>query len=665
MSTSSGPSSGPSSGRRAHTAMLLALALLSVAADCEQCQQVTDPRRGNVDRVADAVLIEGRDEHMYLVTTNPELEHLRVLDLTDERFLDGPNRFFPLSVPVGAATRRIAAAPDDEGFVFALDAGADRVFMVRTPAASSGDAWVLVGDPIPTANAPADLAVHKQDGSFVITLSLPDVGSVQRIVVDARAQVLADDTAVLAGAVMPDEVALGPDGEAVLVGDALGSAVHVLRAADGALVRSLDVGGPQGAIAVGVVDIGDGLAPVALVARRDAEEVWALRLYRPGFREDRYAVLGGTTVGGLPLSVFVNDVRDGKTVCCRGLLDESVERGEATSAFGGVALGSGAVLYVALAARGDGDRRVVRLIDDDPLALSQDAVDDSTLWVPGDGPDGEIKRPDPPEFRAVATTGDPPFWEAVDVDESLLLAWEGAPPGLRRIIVDVSNGVATAATIDLEARGARVDDRAVFQLEAPSAGCAERSLEARITAVAGLALTVALGSGAEALDEDDRLCLESSGTVRVSVEAREVFVATDSDGRFLGRLALTPRDGPIPPEGELALPGAVMTLRASAAGLPNHGARLAVPLDPHLVVLGLDLSEPVGRLGDGGFGTAGYLVQNILTRAMRYPNPAEDGDVIRARRMIITTGSADASGLNMVFSCDDAETLAGLCDSYR
>ena len=87
--------------------VLAALGLLAVAADCQQCQTVAGARRGNVDRVADATLVTGSDGHAYLVTTNPELEHLRILDLTSERFVDSPNRFFPASVPVGPETRRI------------------------------------------------------------------------------------------------------------------------------------------------------------------------------------------------------------------------------------------------------------------------------------------------------------------------------------------------------------------------------------------------------------------------------------------------------------------------------------------------------------------------------------------------------------------------------
>lgn len=649
--------------------VVLALALLSVAADCEQCQPIPDPRRGNVDRVADAVLVEGANQHTYLVTSNPEIEHLRVLDLTDERFQDGPNRYFPLSVPVGKETRRLAVASDDERFVFALDVASDRVFMIRTPADKNGDPWLQVGDAIPCERAAADLAVHKQDDAFVLTLTLPDAGSVQRVVVDADAAVLSSDVLLLPDGAVPSDVVVSLEGDAILVGDALGPAVHVLFPLTGAYDRALVVGGPQGPISTGFVDVGDGDAPVALVGRRDAEEVWALRLARAGYREDRVAVLGGTSVGGLPTATYVNDIRDSRTVCCRLLTNDSVDRGEATSAFGAVALGNGRLLYVALAAARSDGTRVVRLIDDDPLPLGQDNLADETgadtLWSPGDGEDGEAKRPDAPEFREVTEFGDPPFFEAPDTDEVLLLAWEAAPPGLRRVRVSYATGAATAFTANLQNRGARIGDRAVFTVEDPDPACPDGEIAATITSVDGAVLGVALGLAADALDDEDQLCLESSGEVRVTVEFADAFAVSDSLERSLGRLALTPREGPVPADGELPLPGAVMTIRESAAGVPNHGARLAVPLNPHLVVLGLDLAEPSGRLGEGGFGQAGYLVGNVLGRSMRFPDPAEDGAVVRARRMIISTGSADGNGLNVVISCDDAETIAGLCDSYR
>ncbi|HEY4223758.1 MAG TPA: hypothetical protein VGO62_20515, partial [Myxococcota bacterium] len=100
--------------------LLVALSLASVAADCSQCQATTQAKRGNVDRVTDAVLVFGNDTHALMITTNPEIQHLRVLDLTLGRFVDAPNAFFPASIPVGPETRRITKDPVHDDKVFAL-----------------------------------------------------------------------------------------------------------------------------------------------------------------------------------------------------------------------------------------------------------------------------------------------------------------------------------------------------------------------------------------------------------------------------------------------------------------------------------------------------------------------------------------------------------------
>ena len=65
------------------------------------------------------------------------------------------------------------------------------------------------------------------------------------------------------------------------------------REDDGLLFdRSLVLRAPAAELSAGIVDVGDGLAPVVLVLSRDANEVALVRLFRAGFREERYAVLG-------------------------------------------------------------------------------------------------------------------------------------------------------------------------------------------------------------------------------------------------------------------------------------------------------------------------------------------------------------------------------------
>src|SRR5690606_274121 len=92
------------------------------------------------------------------------------------------------------------------------------------------------------------------------------------------------------------------------------------------LDRRIDVGGPTGPVATGRVDPGDGMAPVALVGHREDNELAALRLYRPGAREDRYALMGRTEVPAPAEVLYVPDqLREGgpePTVCCPGLDNE-------------------------------------------------------------------------------------------------------------------------------------------------------------------------------------------------------------------------------------------------------------------------------------------------------------------------------------------------------
>ena len=60
-----------------NTLRVALLAALVGAASCAQCQQQTQARRGNVDRVADAILVNGVADqngfiHTFLVMSNPD-----------------------------------------------------------------------------------------------------------------------------------------------------------------------------------------------------------------------------------------------------------------------------------------------------------------------------------------------------------------------------------------------------------------------------------------------------------------------------------------------------------------------------------------------------------------------------------------------------------------
>jgi hypothetical protein len=633
----------------------LALAvLLGGAAGCQSCNTDTATRRGNLDRAADAVLVEGDNGHTFAVISNPELQHLRVLDLTTERFVDAPNRFFPASIPTGPSTRRLATAPGDDTRVYALDSSSDEVFVVRT-VEDGKTPFVEVQDPVPTGRAPAGLAAFRdEDGVVELWVTLPEEHAVQVLGLDG-AEIARID---LGDGARPGDVVTDPFGDSVVVADEVLDVVHVLRRATHVLDRDLDVGGPTGDLSVGVVDVGDGQAPVALALRTDANVAVALRLFRPGFREDRYAVLGSVEVPSRPMVGYVPDQREGEVVCCRALSNDAVDTGEATAAWAAVGQGDGNVVYLALAAP-DGDGRVVRMIDNDldDLAVS---TDEPPVWTPVTG--DEDRQP-VPALAAANNFGDPPFVPLLEAEdaggERLTLTWEGVLPPLDGVLGTFgADGSFSSGTVDLAARGARVGDIAILEGSSEPAGC-DFLHDAPIRRIDDDGQTVVLLVSPEGITDEDERCL--LGDIRLSLRAAEAFTVVDSAGDFLGRLAF---EGP---DAALALPGAVLSLTPAAAGAPRHaGSTLDVKLDLNLDVVALGLSDAVQTLGaTGGFGSAGYLPVAIVGREMDIPGDAT-GTTQRARRMVIATGSIEAqTGLNVFFACDDAETVPALCTSFR
>lgn len=639
---------------------LLALAALGVAADCQQCQTATGVRVGNIERPSDVVLVTGEDGHTYGVLAHPDLGHLRFVDLTAERFVDAPNLFFPLSVPVGQEVRRLAVAPDDDSRVFALDTASDAVVVVD--AARDGEApFRVVGEPVRTGRSPADLsAVRDASGLVEIWIVLPEEGRVQVIGVAADGTSRGELASIaLPPGARPSVVAADPFGESVVVGDAALPAVHILRRDARALDRSIDVGGPVSELTAGVVDVGDGRAPVVAALRADAHRVAVLRLFRPGFREDRYALLGSAPVPAFPLSVYIPDQRGEPTVCCRALSRDAIDAGEATDAWAAVGLADGRFVYVALAAPDVDGRRAVRLMDNDLESLALRPVD-NTPWFPepGDEDRQPVAALVPPSTQAPA-----PVMPLVGPDETLTLVWEGDVPALSDLPVSLqvmSDGLTITAPIDLVQRGARAGDRAVLRATGAPPGCPTEA-DALVVDARGASLIVLLAP--EALSAEDAQCLIASSRVELSVAAGGVFAAFDGDGVFLGRLALGGSGGP---DAALALPGADLVVTPAPDGPPRQrGSVLLVPLDPNLELLQLTLAAPVLRAAfGGGLGQAGYLPVAVVGGPMDIPGTVA-GATVRARRMVVATASADEAGDHVLLACDDAETVVALCDQFR
>jgi hypothetical protein len=693
-------------------AVVVAVGLASVAADCQQCQPPAAPNRGNVDRVADVILVDGADGHAYAITANPELEHLRVLDLTDGAFVTGPNRFFPLSIPTGPETRALALAvvrnaddttSTDVRFAYALDSADDVVQVFTLPAAGDDGAVVpfVVVDRVPTGRGPVDLAALGTAGVTTIAVALPPTatsdGALQLVDRAADGSIVDDVIVPLGPGSQPAAVVADPFGRAFVVADAALSLLHVVeRDKDGryALVRDLDVGGPTHGLGAGVVDVGDGLAPVVLALRADTAAAVAVRLFRPGFREDRFAVLGGTALPSPGVTALVVDARPGTgdaaapvTVCCRGLDDDRLAAGEATAAFAAVHQANGQLVYLQLAAAHiDGlalapGRRVVRLVDDDGAAPAPpEGVDvnaDPTLWVPAAG--GEERRPIV-AFAAVDDLGTPPFVPLGEPGRILDLQWEDDLPGLLQVRGALDATTPTfVAVVDVAARDARVGDIARLEPEPAPAGC-EPATRAVIVAVVGAAVTFAVDDTGDDPAADDPAgddpatapavttttldaCLRSAAAVRLTVEAQGAFVVRDARGYVARLQPVSPGATPSPAEATaLSLGGAQLSV-TTPAGAPVPGSTLLVPVDPHLQTLGLDLSTPSAR---GGFGDAGLVPTGLAGATITIPDAASDdvAAVLEARRMVITT-AGDIGGLPLVLTCDEAETSTLRVESFR
>lgn len=622
-----------------------ALGLLSVAANCEQCQEATDLRKGNLDRAADVVLITSTlDSHTYAIVSNPELEHLRVFDLTVESFVDSPNGYFPLSIDVGPDTRKLALSADEQT-LFALDGAADTIFVVDT----SNPRAATTVDSIATARAPADIAVvdlgAPEDRELWVTL--PDEGCVQ--IFDAAGNEIAhvqltDRDGVRA---RPSDIVVDPQGESVVVADAAQPVLHVFSRGAGAdphaVERVVDVGGSVGGLAAGVIDIGDGLSPVVLALLRDQPVAVAVRLFR-GVAEERYQVLGSAEIPGRPLSAYVPDHRVTKTVCCRELTNDLEDAGEATDSWAAVGTADGRVVYLSIVAV-DG---LVRIFDNDLGELAEGEALTSG-WVPEAG---DEDREPASTVEATGAFGDPPFVPLLDPDEQITLVWEGARPGITRARVKPDDGdLLSESGADFEARGGEIGDVAIIALENPEPGC-PAEIEASVTGVQVSRVRVELA------DPDDEACLTGGGQLRLSLAPAQAFIATDRDGDFLGVVGFGE---------ELPLSGGDLRLAPSAAGPPEHrGSTLVVPIDAHVAVIDLDLSDAVSFLASdgGGFGQAAILPVAIAGREMQFPG-VELGTLVTGRRMVIATGANDSNGLNALFTCDEGETIPGLCVPFR
>jgi hypothetical protein len=625
----------------------------SVAANCQQCSQTPSPQRGNVDRVADVVLVDGVVEgdaapHTFAVLSNPDLGFVRILDLTVGDFVLGPNQYFPLSVPVGRHTTALATAVDlttaepsvDQARVYAIDAADDTLHVLCTPDGADGCGGFSSLAQLPTGRAPSDVAVMRTAADDVlVVVTLPGSNQVASAVLSRTDATLRGEWTLLnlPGAQAPTAVVADPLGDSFVVADAISPLLFVLRR-DGnelAVVQTISVLAPSIALSAGVVDVGDGLAPVVLASGAPPATVSVVRLYRPGYREDRYALLGSQELSLPAAAVYVPDQRPRTVeagaeptavVCCRGLSTEQIDAGEASASWGSVWLADGNMLHLRIDATG------VRLFDDNPLSVSAfDDVDwngDERLWQPISG--GEAFRP---VVNIVAAAGgqDRRFIQSLS---TLRLEYEAVLPAL-------------------DAASAQWDGLLLRSPSVPNSGLRDGD-ELTITGADSCTITttVVRSDEPDAVVVDDDDCL-SQAPLAMTVRSNSAFVVSN-ELRFLGVITDVAGDAPLLPIADRAL-----ELRFAAAGAPLRGSVLSLPVAPNVLPFGLRLSARILE----SFGQAALVPTAIAGGIMTIPGV--DQVPTRTRRMVLTSAGGDDATRSVVLSCDEAETSIGRVDNVR
>jgi hypothetical protein len=603
-------------------ALILFFALTSLGMTGNFCDnEPAEPAQGNYDRVGDLELVVSNPSadipKGVLVIANPEMEQLRFYDTLDRSFVRAPNAYFPLSVRTGPSTSKLASVRADPTRIYALDSSIDEILVVRTVDEGDAPAFTPVGDGIVTGRAPYDIAVALAPDGILAFVTLPDAGAVQVIAIDPARGTGSERAYIdLGPSASPAGLAVDVIDDVVVVTDGTSSSVTLIRVDTLAIERRIDVGGPSFDVVMGRVDPGDGMAPVALVLRRDANEIAALRLYRPGYREDRAVLLARAEMPEPIETAYVPDQgRDssltGATTCCPGL-DVAPE---ATRAWASVVSASGILYYVRFDGRRDestlasGPKGLLRLVDNNPalpgFAGSAGVLSPNTapgVWFPA--PD-DVNRP-VITLTPVDNFGDPPLMPLFPLGLALDVEWEGVVPGARdRKATFVAGALeVTGDGRPLTSRDIQVGDHVVIDTRDRGALCPDDGiLERDIASVSADRLTL------DALTADDALCLGIGGEFTFTIHVARAFTARLTSTGHQGRVALDERDDettPIAPEALLSIPLLNVSLRPADGGAPLRGSKLILELTQNLATVGISLSRTATTL-EAGYGNDALL----------------------------------------------------------
>ncbi len=643
--------------RRTRTRLFFALCplLFGGMGQVPFCQQnQNDSFRGDIDRVGDVVVVRpvdiGVPPPVYVVTANPEIRQLRIYDAYNRTFVKSPNGFFPLAVQTGPMTTQLAVAPGDQTRVVTLDSHDDTVHLLRTTGDSRGDAFTYVGAGVRTGRAPSDVTAVLVDETLRVFVAVPDPGHVEVFDLDPRdGALLADAVVELPTGAHPARLAVDPTGDAVVVTDALLDTVHVIRAQDSTYDRSLDVGGPTVEVATGLVDPGDGLGPVAIVLRRDEPRAVALRLLRPTYREDAYAVLGSAQLFEYGAAVYIPDAADtaetDPTVCCPpsvGFPDE-----EATKAWALVLSENGHGQYLRFdGERPDGRRGVFRLIDTFPPGPGYAQRDGGANPAFLTSSDDTARAPTLIQ-RERDTLGEPPRFDFVEPGLTLTFTYGGSPPRTRGRTASYSMG---AIVIDndgrpFEQRDVLPGDLLFIPVASDDDRCpADGFLQKPIADVVGDDVTLV------GLTPDEQACLQLYGPFTASVFVDDAFTVTSSEAGYLGRLHFDDDDRE---PRVLVQPHMDFSLQRAAGGPPDLGSQVVAELASNVQPIDVFFAQEQTLTNLDGFDREGLVLTAAAGAEVFLPGVNDNDPPRPVRRVFI--GVSGATG--RLIELNETETV--------
>jgi len=213
-----------------------------------------------------------------LVFTQPWNEQIRIYDLGVNALIPSPTGIFPLAVKVGKYTTIVRSHPQ-LNFSYALDSVEGKLFVtsnVHSSSAQSFSAPMVIN----TAQGASDFVFVESDNfPPVAVLAIPGRQMLSRIVIDPVSG-LQDSTLSMPDVLlsfMPQQLALSADHKSVVISNAQGSFIGILKA--GAQKATLiDIGGPSIKIAAGNMDLGAGPENFAIILRIDKAEAVVVSL---------------------------------------------------------------------------------------------------------------------------------------------------------------------------------------------------------------------------------------------------------------------------------------------------------------------------------------------------------------------------------------------------